>query len=659
MRSMRTWLKYGLLWLAFFAPKHAWGQEIDAMAYLDKAISIRAQHPDSSRFYTDAIFEAFKDTEPDSTALFAIMRSANLRRQLNDFAKAREVLTWAKQQAEQQGFERHLAFAYQILGIVDNQQGRYQSASENFLKGLQIYDRVGDAQNKAVLLKELGIVHERLKMNDKALEYGLEALRVIRSVGDSSMIAGFLGDVGTMHQNMGKLEEALPLQLESMRMNTELGMEVDLPFNQHNIGDIYLQMGKLDSAEVYTQMAYDGFMKHDIKFAALYSMMNLGVVNMERGRYNVAEDYLKRAYDRAKEYDGLYEQTMLLEKLSTLYERMGNYRAALDFMKQGTAMSDSLSNADRERTILDMAESYKSEQATREIERLREQEALSDRLITTQQVFLIVVSLVLIAFVVALIRSIKSNRYARRLNHDLVEANNNLTSMSEERNNLIHVMAHDLRTPLAQVTGLSELLKDTAEISDEQLEYVQLIESASRNGLSIITQMMESNSNRNMAKSTGERTEVDLQRVIDSSLSLYEAQARTKNIHIVFDNEAADPVIKSDPQSIRRVIDNLVSNAVKYTYPNTEVHVNLKSDPDSVTIQVQDNGPGFSDDDKRLLFRKFTTLSARPTGNETSTGLGLAIVNDLLVELNGSIHLEDGDTKGACFRVTLPRDIRT
>ena len=47
MRSMRTWLKYGLLWLAFFAPQHAWGQEIDAMAYLDKAISVRAQHPDS------------------------------------------------------------------------------------------------------------------------------------------------------------------------------------------------------------------------------------------------------------------------------------------------------------------------------------------------------------------------------------------------------------------------------------------------------------------------------------------------------------------------------------------------------------------------------------------------------------------------------------
>lgn len=655
MRNMRNRLVATAAFLLLLVPSWVRGQDIDAVAYFDKAQSVRAQFPDSSRYYTDIIFDAYKDVEPDSAALFAIIRSANLRRQLSDFAKAREVLMWAKQHADRPGFERHLAFTYQILGIVDNMQGRYQTASENFLKGMQIYDQVGDAENKAVLLKELGIVHERLKLNEQALKYGLEALSVIRSVGDSSMIAGFLGDVGTMHQNMGKLDEALPLQLESLKINTELGLDSDMPFNHHNIGDIYLQMGRLDSAEVYTQMAFEGFERHGIAFGALYSMMNLGVVNMERGRYAVAQDYFDRAYSRAKEFDGLYEQAMLLDKLSTLSERMGNYRAALDFMKQSTAIRDSLSNADRERAILDMAEGYKSEQAAQEIERLREQEALSDRLITTQQVFLIVVSLVLVAFVVALIKTVKSNRYAQSLNHDLVVANNNLTNMSEERNNLIHVMAHDLRTPLAQVTGLSDLLKDTGELTDEQKEYVDLIESASRNGLSIITQMMESNSNRMMAKTTEESTQVDLQRVIDSSLSLYEAQARSKNIKIVFDHDSTDPVIMSDLQSIRRVIDNLVSNAVKYTVPDSEVHVNLTSDVDNVTIRIKDNGPGFTDEDKLLLFRKFTTLSARPTGNETSTGLGLAIVNDLLTELEGSIILEDDGTKGACFRVTLPR----
>jgi signal transduction histidine kinase len=228
--------------------------------------------------------------------------------------------------------------------------------------------------------------------------------------------------------------------------------------------------------------------------------------------------------------------------------------------------------------------------------------------------------------------------------------------LSEERNNLIHVMAHDLRTPLAQVSGLNELLKDSGNVTTEQLEYIQLIDSASKNGLSLIAQMMESVNREQLERPSRIHEDVDLHGVIDGSLSLYEAQARNKNIRLIFDNETDDPVVKSDAQAIRRVIDNLVSNAIKYTFPDTEVRVTLTSTDHNATICVKDSGPGFSEDDKALLFRKFTTLSARPTGNESSTGLGLAIVNDLLAEIGGTVALVDDGKPGAYFCVTIPRD---
>ncbi len=647
-----------LVAILLLTPCWLYGQQVDADALLGKARSVRSQHPDSARYYTELLFDAFKEVEPDSSQLFAIINTANLRRYMNDFARAREVLSSVRQYAEQPGNEKQLAFLYQILGIIDNQQGRYQSASENFLRGMHLYDTTGDSLNKAVLLKELGIVHERLKLNDLALQYGKDALRVIRSIGDSSMIAGFLGDIGTMHQNMGKLDEALPYQLESLSINRKIGQDSDLPFNYHNIGDIYMQMGILDSAEVYTMRAYEGFEKFDLKFAGLYSLMNLGMLNMEKGKFQISEDYLLRSYNRAKEFDGLYEQGMLLEKLSVLNERMGRYSAALNYLKDSHTIRDSLMSADRERTILEMAESYKNDQSTQEIERLRMQKTMSERLITMQQVFLIVVSIVLIAFLGALLMMIRANKNANRLNRELLQANARLTNMGEERNNLIHVMAHDLRTPLAQVSGLSELLKDSDNVTDEHLEYINLIDTASRNGLSLIAQMMESSNNKSFA-SAREFEEVDLHRIIDSSLSLYEAQARNKNIRMVFENEAQNPIVHSDPQAIRRVIDNLVSNAIKYTYHDTQVLVTLKGETGGVEICVKDNGPGFSDADKLLLFRKFTTLSARPTGNESSTGLGLAIVYDLLNEINGSINLEEDGEPGAHFCVKIPRNLQS
>jgi signal transduction histidine kinase len=365
---------------------------------------------------------------------------------------------------------------------------------------------------------------------------------------------------------------------------------------------------------------------------------------------------MEQSYARALEFDGLYEQAMLLEKLSALKERTGQYSDALDYLKRSHSLRDSLASSDRERMILDMAESYRSEQSAQEIERLREQEAMSDKLIATQQVFLIVVSLVLIAFVVAFVLMVRSNRHAHRLNDDLADANVRLTNLSEERNNLIHVMAHDLRTPLAQVSGLNELLKDSGNVTTEQLEYIQLIDSASKNGLSLIAQMMESVNREQLERPSRIHEDVDLHGVIDGSLSLYEAQARNKNIRLIFDNETDDPVVKSDAQAIRRVIDNLVSNAIKYTFPDTEVRVTLTSTDHNATICVKDSGPGFSEDDKALLFRKFTTLSARPTGNESSTGLGLAIVNDLLAEIGGTVALVDDGKPGAYFCVTIPRD---
>jgi signal transduction histidine kinase len=630
------------------------GQAFDAESYYRKAEQARSQNPDSARFYTDAIFEAYQSNSPSSAELQLILNAANLRRYMNDFSKAREVLNSYRSVAEQPGFEKQLAFLFQTLGVIDSQQGRYQSASEHLLKGIQLYDVTGDSLNKAVILKELGIVHERLKLNDLALTYGKDALRVIKSIGDSSLIAGFLADVGTMHQNMGKLDEALPYHLESLKISQLIGESTSVPYNYHNIGDIYLQKGLLDSAEVYTKMALELFEGYDLRFVALYSMMNLGLINLERGNYTIAEEFLQKSYLRAKEFDGLYEQAMLLEKLSTLYERTGRFEVALKYQKDSYTIRDSLSNAERERTILETAESYKNDQATQEIERLRDREVLSRQLITTQRVFLIVVSIVLISFIIALVLIIRANRDVKHLNRELLSANARLTNISDEKANLIYVMAHDLRSPLAQITSLCDLLRETIHMNSEQLDYVALIESASQNCTALISQMVESNSSQTGIKHAKDIEVVDLHDVIDSSLSLYEIHARNKNVKIIFDDDDSRPRIKTDPLALRRVIDNLVSNAIKYTYHETEVRVTLTSEADQVKIFIRDNGPGFSADDKLLLFRKFTTLSARPTGNESSTGLGLAIVHDLLKQINGSIYLIEDEKPGAHFCVELP-----
>ena len=103
-----------------------------------------------------------------------------------------------------------------------------------------------------------------------------------------------------------------------------------------------------------------------------------------------------------------------------------------------------------------------------------------------------------------------------------------------------------------------------------------------------------------------------------------------------------------------QVLDNIISNAVKYSPHGKNVFVRIKSDNDAVRVEVQDEGEGISPDDMKKLFGKFARLSARPTGGEHSTGLGLSIVKKMVEAMNGRVWCESELGKGATFIVELP-----
>ena len=101
-------------------------------------------------------------------------------------------------------------------------------------------------------------------------------------------------------------------------------------------------------------------------------------------------------------------------------------------------------------------------------------------------------------------------------------------------------------------------------------------------------------------------------------------------------------------------MENLVSNAIKFSQRGTEVGIMSIAEPNRVILEVSDQGPGISLEDQRKLFGKFQKLSARPTGGEHSSGLGLAIVKSLVDKLGGDIEVKSELGKGAIFRVVLP-----
>jgi len=112
--------------------------------------------------------------------------------------------------------------------------------------------------------------------------------------------------------------------------------------------------------------------------------------------------------------------------------------------------------------------------------------------------------------------------------------------------------------------------------------------------------------------------------------------------------------VLADPKAAYRILDNLLSNAIKYSPPGGDVFVRMRNSPDGVVWEVQDQGAGLTAADQAKLFQKFTKLSARPTGGESSTGLGLSIVKMLAMQMQGSVECKSTQGEGATFSVRLP-----
>jgi two-component system sensor histidine kinase/response regulator len=144
---------------------------------------------------------------------------------------------------------------------------------------------------------------------------------------------------------------------------------------------------------------------------------------------------------------------------------------------------------------------------------------------------------------------------------------------------------------------------------------------------------------------------------VKRTVKRYAEPARVKGVRLLLDPPPAadDDLVLADKQAIDRVLDNLVSNAVKFSPAKTVVRLSVQSTGCQVQCRIADQGPGFTAEDNARMFRRFGRLSARPTGGEPSTGLGLSIVRKLTEAMNGDVTCQSAPGQGAVFTIGLPR----
>ena len=242
-------------------------------------------------------------------------------------------------------------------------------------------------------------------------------------------------------------------------------------------------------------------------------------------------------------------------------------------------------------------------------------------------------------------------------NAELNEANARLRELAEMREEFLALTTHDLRSPLTVISGVISFFTSgrLGELSPEQKNMVGMMERNTQNLIELVNDLLDA-AKLESGSLQLELADVDLAALVHEITEPFAQLAREKNLTLAQEAISADlPAVRADRAKLRRVIVNLLSNALKFTPKGGRVSVVVERAGDErVRVAVADTGVGIAPDDLPILFDKYEQARHRATRGEKGTGLGLYITRQLVELHGGEIRVESEVGRGSTFTVTLP-----
>lgn len=252
----------------------------------------------------------------------------------------------------------------------------------------------------------------------------------------------------------------------------------------------------------------------------------------------------------------------------------------------------------------------------------------------------------------ALEETIEKNALLESQKDTIQNQSKDLETLIGEKDQIIRIMAHDLKNPLANISSLSKLMKENNSI-EEKREIADLIYKVTGKAQDLVTKLLDIA----ILEQGGiviHKERLDLMTIVKNAVDELSKMAKSKNIAINVESDLSSCDVLSDKTYLFLIFENLISNALKFSPMDTSVNVEVSRHQEEVRVKVSDQGPGIKPEEEHLLFQKFSLLSSKPTAGENSTGIGLSLVKAYIKKLGGKIWYQGVYGKGSDFIVQLP-----
>ncbi|KPM47648.1 ATP-binding protein [Jiulongibacter sediminis] len=574
--------------------------------------------------------------------------------QLYDDAKIDSLRIMGKQLrtlTKESGVPQGELYALRFEGWADEYEGNYGLALPKYLEMLEKARKANDKFSINAAFNDMGAVYLHTNQYERAKSIYQEAISNPELQQDNpKRLSVFYNNLGIAYRRLDLLDSALYSYGESLKIKEELGDERGMADLRINMASLMVKLERYDEAEKYTLQNLDYLKGKDLKADVWANTNNLASVKFGQDKYQEALRLFEKSLGLAEELNSKERIMETQEHLATVHENIGNYRQALSYYRQAESTRQEIINVETNERISELQEQYNAR------ERETENELLNTQLTSQRQQRTLLIGGLLLALAAvagiafALQKNRRKNAQLARQNRLIEKQRDKLTELNSEKNNLISIVSHDLRSPFNSILLWNRTLRENLASSPLKVaESSEMIEKMAGYGQEMIDNIldierMEINSH------TIDVQPLPLAEFISELIADFAPAAKGKDITIVNDfNLSEDFIFQTDGKLLRRALENLISNALKFSNRHAKVWLKVYKDGKKLHFQVKDLGVGISKEDQSLLFKKYGKTASTPTDGEQSTGLGLSIVKRIADELGAKVTVKSEPGKGSVF----------
>lgn len=568
-----------------------------------------------------------------------------------------------------------IAYTNNNIALILIAQYKYKDAILKLQKTIEILNLLGKEKETASPINNIGLIYNKIGQQEKAIEYYKKAVKLFRK--NNMFIEAVRTDINIGNAFIKAVDKSLKSNNidscilyynKALKNAKELDNEFLVCATLGSLGVLYTDIKQYDKAVFYTDEAVKMAKKLNVLSTLPNLLANKANLHRIKGDYTNALKYNDEAYKLLLEKPNLVDLQNCIHQYYHIYKGKEDYKKALEYLIQSYDLNDSIFIKQKNKDIHEIETKYRLDIKEKELKLLDVENQKNIESLKSERkilyLFVVMFSLVFIGIFVIILQSIKrkkANVILKKSNEIIQEQSTrmkiiitDLETSNATKDKFFSIIAHDLKNPFGSILSITQLLTTTKiKMNDaKKNEILSELNKAAKSTYLLLENLLTwARSQKGEIIIQPER--VDLHGLIQDSIESLLNVAMTKNITL--NNTIAKSIdIKVDINTMKIVINNLVSNAIKFTPTNGEISINALQKDKSIEIYIADSGVGMTPEQIEKLFKIDKSQSTLGTNKEKGTGLGLILCKEFVEKNGGKISVESEKGNGSKFVISLP-----